>query len=181
MVNIINDYIHEYDFPVHNLFMESKEELVSIFWDKIGEYDSGNIPLDYVFSNSGIINLVKSMFVRILQDNYDIEENDDIFNRPLGMYVQNHENYLPVYHNHVNVATVNSTFYIDPPENGGEISFLVGAETINVQPLPNKIYVFPSWLYHAPLPQKSPIERVCINMGYYSKSRAVHKNSKVAW
>jgi hypothetical protein len=75
--------------------------------------------------------------------------------------------------------------YIDPPGpgEGGEIIFngIVFKNTFKLTPQPGKIYIFPSWLYHTPLPQTTLTNRISLNWGYLSRLRPIHKITKQLW
>jgi hypothetical protein len=82
--------------------------------------------------------------------------------------------------------TICGVMYLDLPRIGGEIEFIEYPDRgennpIKIKPQEDKIYLFPSWLYHRPLPHISPITRICINFGYVSNSRPILKNYGIRW
>jgi len=96
------------------------------------------------------------------------------------LYVQKENDGTNFPHNHtLGGSSISSTFYIDPPESGGEIQFYISphphpqGESIVIKPKPNVLYVFPSWLHHSPLPHYGTETRVCVNVDYYTVSRPV--------
>ena len=85
------------------------------------------------------------------------------------------------FHNHQNTATINATFFIDPPRIGGEMAFLMGDEKYLLKPKINKIYLSPYWIYHSPLPQKDDKIRISVNLEYFCQSRPKHKLTGDIW
>ena len=72
-------------------------------------------------------------------------------------------------------STINAVFYLSLPKDGGGIQFIYQGEHLTLQPQINKIYLFPYWLQHRPLPQEDADYRICFNLQYMCKMRPVHK------
>ena len=82
--------------------------------------------------------------------------------------------------------TICGVMYLDIPEEGGEIEFIHYPDNgednaIKIKPQEDKVYLFPSWLYHRPLSHTSNISRLCINFGYVSDSRPILRNIGILW
>jgi hypothetical protein len=174
---MIRDYIHEYDFPVHDLFYPYKEDILNQYWDLLPiNKDNTN---NFLYQNPKLENIIIPLFLDILKHNYVVSPL--VSPIKLWAYIQNNDNYFSKLHNHINTSTINATFYIDPPENGGELYFSMEDEECTIKPQKNKIYLFPYWLHHKPLSQSSSTYRICINLEYKCQSRPMHIPSKVIW
>ena len=54
-------------------------------------------------------------------------------------------------------------------------------DVIKITPKPNKLYLFPGWVFHHVSPQISSIPRYSLNWGYYSRMRPIHKLTSDQW
>ena len=76
--------------------------------------------------------------------------------------------------------------YINPPKSqeGGELILHPNPaykDVIKITPKPNKLYLFPGWVFHHVSPQISSIPRYSLNWGYYSRMRPIHKLTSDQW
>ena len=113
------------------------------------------------------------------------------------IYVQNNEKFSPIFHHHIHclpnilTASLTATLYLDPPQKGGEFQFLpslfhhetydedLKGYTFKVEE--NKLYFFPSWWMHRPLPQEDETYRVCISFEILSFDRPLFTHENVVW
>jgi len=174
--NHIKTFVHEYDFPIHDLVYPFIEDIVDQFYKNINLDKGYNIP----YSNPYLENLILPKFINLIKKNYDV---DDMINTPLlFIYIQNNINASSPsdnLHHHIKTSTLNAVFYVNLPKKGGGLQFLLGEHYHNLQPQINKLYVFPSWLYHRPLPQQDTDYRICFNLEYFCKQRPIHKKTGI--
>ena len=184
MVNIIHDFIHEYDFLYDHILSPFKENLIDEFFDrrnKEGDHIT-DILLDGEIEEFKKIELGLS---KIVEENYFV--GNKFASGGIRAYVQNNQNSTQILHNHVNLkGSICAVFYLNIPKQGGEILFrdLENSEwgsEVTIKPKLNKVYLFPYWLPHVPLPQQDTTSRICFNWMYGSIQRPVHKFYLTQW
>ena len=155
MVNTIHPFIHEYDFPYHSHLKEYKTEILNNFFSWKKEKPSiTDFPLPL---NHPLVTLLEPKLTTLIKDNYYVDK--PLSNFGFRAYIQNNQNFTSFYHNHLSPSSISAVFYLDPPKEGGEIKFLLGFDEENkpqelyLKPKKDKVYIFPYWLYHSPLPQ----------------------------
>lgn len=183
MVNIITPLIHSTDLDYTSILGNLKNVIIDEYLQlKKEKNDLTSMPLD-----SSKVELIKLNLKlnRIIEENYFVgpKIGENVFN----VYIQNNKNNTVQLHDHLNsMGVINAVFYLNIPKQGGEIMFRHlenskwGKETI-IKPEVNKVYLFPYWLPHTPLPQQDEIPRVCINWCYGSTQRPIHKFYKYSW
>jgi len=179
---LISDYIEVFDFDTSWL-KPYKEDMVKQYFETIDDHDGNNT----LYKNNEIENSLSFRFEKIIKDNFIVTRNIKEI-RPF-IYVQNNKETLNDWHNHIITSTLSATCYLDTPKEGGELVFidpLILSENIEdtyfkIKPEENKLYVFPSWIMHKPLPQKDEKYRVCINLEWYCKQRPISKTSYKVW
>ena len=121
--------------------------------------------------------IICNKFINLIKDNFD--NLDHQINEVMPwIYVQNNIHYKSEWHNHDRTSTINAVFYIDPPKDGGELCISyppVLGNVVMVKPEVNKIYIFPYWLYHKPMPQKDSHWRISVNLEYHCSPRPIIK------
>ena len=187
MVNVIHKFIHEYDFPYHDYLKIYKEELISNYLRQ-KEFDKSITDLQLPMSHPLNI-FLPSKLNKIVKKNY--WTGKPLTNYGFRIYIQNNINNTSFYHNHINeyqTSSISGVFYTDPPKDGGEISFLVNPDNhpdspkeIIIKPKQNKLYLFPYWIFHKPLPQKDEEYRICFNWVHGSPTRPIHKLETITW
>ena len=50
-----------------------------------------------------------------------------------------------------------------------------------INPIPNKIYIFPYWMDHRPLPQKDSEWRISVNVEYKCNMRPIVRDTGAMW
>jgi hypothetical protein len=169
----IHPFIHEYDFPYHDEVLEHKNDILKQFKEKIGikHADRDTYTVDYV--NEPLRKKIEQRFDKVVHDNYSVDPR--MQDLSLNVYVQNKEHSNSLWHDHVFSATINAVFYLNLPKVGGGLQFIYQGEQLTLQPKINKIYLFPYWLQHRPLPQEDNDYRICFNLQYMCKTRPAHK------
>lgn len=186
---IDHDYIFEYDFPISDLVKDHKQAMIDKFYDdKIANnrgkgYNTG-------YENKEFDREIGALFARAVNDNFVInpdrvvESNGFVgtmvYNefKPIKawLYCQNNEHFASKAHTHINTSTINAVTYIDIPSDGGALELDIMHETLQLKPDPDKIYFFPYWVVHKPLPQKDKQWRICINLEFFDECRPLRKN-----
>jgi len=180
----LHKYLHEYDFPYHDYLVKNLDYIDKIYEE--GKTDAlGNYSANVMFSHNKIWSFLNPKLNEIVSKNYYVSpffvEND------MGIYKQtkNQDHVYPS-HNHIHSSTITGVFYINPPQinEGGELILHVNNvynNPISVNPKPNKLYLFPSWIYHHVTPQTSSTLRYSVNWGYNSVLRPIHKITGDLW
>ena len=174
MVRDIVDFIHEYDFPYHDYLLTYKEDILTHYF----HYKSQDSTLtDFVYKNKDLSSFLFPKLNKIVEDNYWGDKH--ITNNPLRIYIQDNSTPHPLnfQHHAYGISSLVGVFYLDLPKNGGDLQFLnVENESIFTLKLQkNKLYTFPSWLPHKPIPQEDNTPRVCFNWHYACNTRLIHK------
>jgi len=131
------------------------------------------------YCDKTFVNIISQKWIDIVHKNFIVGP----LCRPVRtwIYVQNDKTNVIAFHNHASTSTVNGVFYIDPPKKGGETQFIFYGKKSIIKPEINKIYFWPYWLEHTPLPQKDHKWRISVNMEYYCRERAIVKKTGVWW
>ena len=177
---IESDYIIEEDFECEEFLNRNYLNLIKYSQGKMmeGFLDMGmiNTPLNVFFSPK-INKVIHDLFI------VDNTTSDILFN----LYIQQNSLNKGNYHNHIHLkASICGVFYTKIPKEGGEFSIIhpptfTYEKPLIIKPQINKIYLFPSWLYHRPLPQKDETPRICININYLSLHRPIVKGYNIMW
>jgi hypothetical protein len=187
MIN--HDYIFEYDFDIQALVSEHKEAMIEKFYhDKIENSKGSGYNTGY--ENKDFDREIGVKFARAVNDNFVINPDRVVESNGLigtmvynefkpikaWLYCQNDEHFASKAHTHINTSTINAVTYIDVPDGGGALELNIIHETLQLKPDPGKIYFFPYWVVHKPLPQKDKQWRICINLEFFDESRPLRKN-----
>ena len=178
----LHKYLHEYDFPYHDYLIGNYNFFKNHYLKGINEANkigSNNV----IFYDNPIWEFLNEKLVKIVQENYYVS---NYFNHSgIGIYMQDNKNNVLLTHNHIDVSTITGVFYINPPkeEEGGGLKFCPNSldYPFTIQPKKDKLYLFPSWMMHVPLPQTTQTPRVSLNWGYASGIRPIHKITGDIW
>jgi hypothetical protein len=183
---LITPYIHQYNSSIYNILLKNKLFFENYYDNNIQKYPKNVSNVMLSNEEKDPYNLINNEFLKIIKKYYEVTPLEG--NSLIGIYKQSNQsqfNHSDTIHNHIDSTTITGVMYIDPPgpNEGGEIEFygIVFKNTFKLIPQPGKIYMFPSWLYHTPLPQTSPITRISLNWGYRSRLRPLHKITKQLW
>ena len=175
----ISTYLHCYDFPEYDSLLK----YAKYFQKKYNDLNSSSQGVNVLLGDQPSSDLVTSYLDKIISNYYSVSPRMNYPN--IGVYVQDKDNYISVSHNHQIDQTISSVIYLNPPKSseGGKIRFhqQVYSSSFDLSPQPGKIYLFPSWVYHYPLPQTTNTPRICINSGYLCSKRPTHKLTGDLW
>jgi hypothetical protein len=178
----LHPFIYEYNFPYHDFLLKNYDFFDKIYSENI-EKIRKNGGANVTFRDEIVYPFLFPKLRKLIDENFYLTPTFQYLN--IGIYKQTHVESTNVSHCHILTHSVSTVFYLNPPKEGegGEIIFhdLVYDDTIKLQPKPNKLYVFPGWLYHTPLPQTSIIPRFSFNWGYDSHTRPIHKITGDRW
>ena len=183
-MKFVNDYRYllEFDFPSSQFLEKHKDSLFQAYVESRKTLYKGN---DFTLINSPINHYFNQKIKNLIEDNFYLNHtNVDI---GLNLYVQDNENNASIFHNHSHTpSSICGVFYYNIPKEGGEFEVFDYPNhpienSIQFKPQEDKIYVFPPWLYHRPLPQKDKTPRLCINFQYIGDSRPIMKKFGFIW
>ena len=169
MDKIINKYLLEVDFPYNDNILPYKKDMIDQFKKNVKKnYRLGGS--NVLYKNEGVRKNLETIFLDIIKKCFIVSPN---LNRiePF-IYISTKEEYRSVWHNHVDSATISATFYLETNDKGGGLEFAFNnPQDPIIYPKKNKLYLFPSWMYHRPLPPEDDKIRICVNMEYFSFQR----------
>ena len=176
----------ECDLEYHDLLLPYKQEMIERFFVNIVDEVGYNVP----YTNKVIDDFIAPEIKKICYNSFDLKDVQFIHPQ---IYVQNNRYYSSVYHNHIRNNGTNLdpsmivNFYINPASVGGLLDIAPDVEadgelkSYQIEVKKDKLYFFPSWVYHRPLPQEDTEYRICISIDIFSKQRPYFKPGKVYW
>lgn len=180
----LHKFLHEYDFPYHDYLLDNLSTIDKMYEEN--KIDAlGNHSANVMFYSNDIWNFLNPKLNQIVTENYYV--SPFFADNHIGIYKQtNNQDHQYPSHNHVSTTTIVGVFYINPPKinEGGELilhTSSVYSDYIKIIPQPNKLYLFPSWVYHHVSPQINPTPRYSLNWGYNSVLRPIHKLTGDLW
>lgn len=184
MVKLLNDYVHQYDLNYVDILDPIKEEILQTYYNY--KRQNNEHKTDFLFDmESKGFKEVNFKLNKLIEKNYFVGEK--LHPGGIAVYIQDNKNNTSILHNHISeMSTIGGVFYLNIPQKGGEILFRDlennqwGDELI-IKPELNKVYVFPYWLPHAPLPQQDETPRICFNWRYGTTQRPIHKYYLIKW
>ena len=166
------------DFYVNDLGSRHKDRMVSTFIDKKIN-GTENRGYNTLYENVEYNHAVSNLFNDVVHQHFDVKDTQ----RPIKawIYCQNKEHYKLIWHDHIKTCSINATTYIDTKEGEGstELSYL--HKRYEIIPEKNKIYIWPGWMAHRPLPPNTDDWRVCVNLEYYTLQRPILRSGGVVW
>ena len=169
-----------FPFVVDEINQQHKHAMIDKFiYDRI-EGDQTNKGYNTPYDDPEYKSIICNKFINLIKDNFDNLDHQINDVKP-WIYAQNNIHYKSKWHNHYSTSTINAVFYIDPPKDGGELCISyppAPGNVVMVKPEVNKIYVFPYWLYHKPMPQKDSDWRISVNLEYHCRTRPIVKGEE---
>jgi hypothetical protein len=182
----LHKYLHEYDFPYHDYLVNNLNFIDNIYEKGINEALE-NKAVNVPFYGNSIFYFLNEKLNEIVLNNYYVDQSPN--RAPLGIYKQVHtQTHVYSSHNHIDTNdSIIGVFYINPPKfnEGGELILHPGPtydDHISILPEPNKLYLFPSWVFHHVNPQTSTLPRYSLNWGFPSHNKKpIHKITGDIW
>ena len=172
----------EIGFPYHDEIKKLyKDDMVKYYYGGITKQIEDKVGYQTLYTNPEFVKNAGILHAQAIDMNFKFgqERIEGLMFSPM-LYVQKENAGTNFPHNHtLGGSSISTTFYIDPPERGGEIRFYISpnpapqGESITIKTRPNVLYVFPAWLHHAPLPHSGTETRVCVNADYFTFNRPV--------
>ena len=176
---MLDKYLIIKDFNFEKLNVAHKSSMIKKFKiDKLSyDVNIGGYNTEYV--DEAYRRTIERAFLNVIEDTFDVSAPFEPVRT--WIYVQNKEHYNAVWHNHVNTSTVTGVYYIDPPKKSGGLNLrMEGAEAV-IHPVANKLYMFPCWLEHRPLPQDDEDWRISVNIEYFCAPSPTVKKTGIIW
>ena len=169
------------DFQSHDDLLSYKEEMIEHYSKQFGVHQG----LSVLYSNELLEDDIGPRIKNIISETFEFDWwTDEIF---FHIYVQDNKNYNSAWHCHLRGQpnlldpSIVGCLYIDPPPTPS-FEFAVTPELVQqIAVEKNKLYIFPSWLQHRPIPQDDPTTRISICWGVMSKNRPIYKQSNIIW
>lgn len=176
-------FLHEYDFDISEIVEPHISNIILDFKNK-PEYFSSTVvtkkAANVKIRNKKLVDTLQIKLEEVLLNNYEIGEWERVEDN-MACYIQDDVDFRSVYHNHVGLGIV-AVFYLSLPKVGGELEFVnPPKDQFILKPELGKLYFFPYWLLHRPLPQQTNEIRISVNWGVSCKSRPINKLSKDMW
>jgi len=170
----------ETDFASRDLLHPYKDEMVKYYFEKLEQAEG---EFSFFYTNSVIKTNILPRINKVLKKSFKI----NVIDINPNVYVQNNQYCSSYFHHHMYCepgkgdASMVASLYLDPPEVGGEFQFMprfihpetheddLKEHTFKVEE--NKLYLFPSWCMHRPLPQEDETYRICLTFDIYSFDR----------
>lgn len=179
-VNVI-----EIDFPYSNMIKENFEDkMIQRYNSVIDQQVLDNMGFNTPYTDPDFLEKITPLYHQTIRqvlccfEGYGIdsaERNKVIefqWEPEVYVYVQTEKKSYNFWHHHQKKGpSVSSTFYLNVPEDGGEIKFKFAEEEISIKVEEDKLYLFPSWLYHVPVEHVGNKTRICINADFYTPNR----------
>lgn len=182
MVKIINNHLLEVDFEYSKIIDNWSNLIISEYKERKKKIPDMS---DFTFTNYELIDTLGPKLCKIVEDLFIISEPK--WKSDFGIYVQTSTVTTNVLHTHLhNAGTICGVFYYNIPKEGGEVLFknddvLLTYENV-VKPKLDKLYLFPVWMPHSPLPHKDvDVTRISFNWHYPSNQRGIYKENGVIW
>ena len=172
------------DFQSHDDLLPYKDEMIDHYYKELGVHPGFSV----LYTNELLEEEIGPRIKNVISDTFVFDwwttKDPDIF---FHIYVQDNEKYDSAWHCHLRGQpnlldpSIVGCLYIDPPQTPS-FEFAVTPEIIQkVAVEKDKLYIFPSWLQHRPIPQTSPTTRISICWGVISKNRPILKSSNIIW
>ena len=175
----IHPFVHEYDFPISDEIAKHEDAIVKQFLEEQDTtYKNNQVGYNVIYRDSTLTETIEERLDKVINDNYILSPR--IKPIQMNIYVQNNERSNNLWHQHIFSSTISGVIYHNLPKDGGGFEFNYQGDLYDIKPKENKLYLFPYWLVHRPMPQQDSGYRICINIEYLCQSRPMHKH-QVDW
>lgn len=166
----LSPLVHQYDFPITDLFAPYINDVIEQFHRYYDDSRGYNSPYFNDKTNPDL----QDMFYNIIQTQYKVSDPMTPF-QPY-VYYQDSKFQENHFHSHKGTSTLNAVCYLVLPKEGGGIEFIDDEKETHImhRPQVDKLYVFPYWLTHRPLPHTSNDYRISFNLEYLCIERPRH-------
>ena len=96
-------------------------------------------------------------------------------------YVQNNLRGSSVWHDHLTTSTINGVYYLTVPDTTGQLWFLFREHLLKTTPQEGWLYLFPRWLLHKPVAQRSPFYRISLNVELITNECPILREDGARW
>ena len=176
---MLDNYLLIRDFEVNDLNQLHKSRMIEKFIkDRIETKDTSQ-GYNTEYYDVAYTSIISKKFLDIVHEEFNVSEKLNPIQT--WIYVQNNKHSNNVWHNHVNTSSINAVYYIDPPAEFGGLEMSLDGRKFTIEPEVNKLYLFPYWMDHRPLPQESNNWRISVNIEYLCFQRPIYKKTDTLW
>lgn len=171
------------NFDIKDICLPYKEDIIDFYFKNINTEESYNV----LYTNQEFTDKVKPRIIEAIHDIFDVGKPISNSQEHLNIYVQNNEHYYQKIHHHPTTSSLSSIFYLDVPEEGGDLDIFYPHPDINefvidrISVEENMLYFFPYWMYHSPVPQSDKKYRISFNYDYFCRERPILKKTGTMW
>lgn len=179
------------DFPSRDILYPYKDEMVECYFKNSPNGKGNCVYTNEVIEKDIIPRIYETVASAFMMKVEKISSH---------IYVQNNEKKITTFHHHMAGlsdkldSSLTAALYLDSPKVGGEFQLMpryltpeyfedyednLKEHTFDVED--NKLYFFPSWWMHRPLPQEDETYRVCITFDIYSFDRPMFLLDNTVW
>lgn len=167
-------------FEVHEESLKFKDDMITMYFDKIDMWEGKGNNIEY--DNPEYTSFIRNKFYHLIGDLFiTTEPVKDVV--PWVYYQTNEYNthHHDMWHDHLQRASINAVYYIDPPKVGGNLQLSYLKEDHEIEIEKDRIYLFPGWMPHRPLPQRDAEPRLSINLEFLTDYRPIFKHTETRW
>ena len=173
------------EFDCYDSLIPYKQEIIEHYFDSVDDIEGFSV----FYNNPVLENNIGPRILQAVKNNFTVDLHDE--DVPFHVYVQTNKRFTNVFHTHMLGQrdfidpSIVGCLYLDPPKNGGALEFCIIPNiengTIAIPVETNRLYLFPSWLYHRPMPQEDEDERISICFSIRTYNRPVYRAENIVW
>ncbi len=96
-------------------------------------------------------------------------------------FVQKSGEERAIWHDHILTSTIVGVYYLCAPGEGGALGFRYREQEFQMRPEEGWIYLFPRWLLHKPMPQRTPEHRISLNVEMITRECPLAREGGWRW
>ena len=176
----LTPWLYCYDFKYSYFLNDYISQIIEGYNNK--EKSNTN---DFLLDIKPVKDFLLPKISKIANDNFYL--GDSLEESEIWTYVQPPSNNLDEiynYHNHAhNAGNICGVFYLNLPKQGGgfQVENSPWLDPTIIKPEVDKLYLFPFWLSHRPLPHDEDIFRISFNWTFKGNIRATNKFNGMLW